>query len=176
MRIRSLSPLLATVLLGSLGCSGGTVLKGIVKLDGTPVEGATVVFMAEDAKTTYSGVTDSGGNFTLKAADNKSGIPSGTYKVTVVKTAALTTGPIDPKSPEYMKMMEKDSKEESSKGGGPPKGVMMPGMKMPGGGAGGAKQKSELPEIYSSATTTPLTVKVPADTNPVVIELTANKK
>jgi len=179
MRIRNLLPFLAIVLLGSCGCSGGTVIKGIVKLDGNPVSSATVVFVSEDGKNTYSGVSDASGNFSVTAADGKGGIPSGTYKVTVVKSAASTTGPLDPtKGGDYFKAMEKDAKEDSkeAKGAGAGAKVMMPGMKMgPGGPGAGPKMKSELPEIYASTSSTPLTVKVPPDASPVVLELTSKK-
>jgi hypothetical protein len=164
--------LFAVAFLGSCGCSGGTTVKGTVKLDGNPVSGATVVFASEDGKTSYTGVSDDSGNFTVSGSDGKSGIPSGTYKVTVVKTAASTTGPLDPKSPEYFKAMEKDAKENVKVGKGPPGKFMGPSITMP---AGGPKTKSELPEIYASTVSTPLTVKVPPDSSPVVLELSSKK-
>jgi len=134
-----------------------------VKLDGNPVEGATVSFVSEDGKSTYSGQSDANGNFTIAGgADNKQGAPSGTYKVLVIKTPKYE-GKMEPGSPEYFKQMEKSSPPKEGMPG------MRPGMGGPGGRSPGVK--SELPAIYASVSSTPLTVKIPLETNPVVIEL-----
>lgn len=154
------------VALCSTSCGGLVTVKGVVTLDGAPVEGATVSFVTGDGKHTYTGLTDAGGNFTLLSADQKPGVAAGTYKVTVVKTPAMKMGPTEPGSPEYMKEMQNEQKEGAkfSK----PKIGMPPGM--PGMAKSGAA-KSELPVVYATVGTTPLTAKVPPDTNPIAIEL-----
>jgi hypothetical protein len=154
------------------GCGGSVVkVNGVVKLDGTPVEGATVTFASEDGKVACAGFTDPAGNFSLSAGD-KEGVPAGTYKVIVFKNPKVEpVGDSDPTSKDYLKMMEKKGNAEvkHSKGAG---ALAMPGMRMPAPGAGGSGGlKSELPSIYASASTTPITVKVPPDTQPVQIEL-----
>jgi hypothetical protein len=154
------------------GCGGSVVkVNGVVKLDGTPVEGATVTFASEDGKTACAGFTDAAGNFSLSSGD-KQGVPAGTYKVVVFKGPKVEpVGDASPTSKDYLKMMEKQGAAEAKgpKGAG---ALAMPGMRMPAPGAGGSGGlKSELPSIYASASTTPITVKVPPDTQPVQIEL-----
>jgi len=166
-----LAALVAAALATATGCGPSlTKVKGVVKLDGAPVEGATVAFMSEDGNSVYSGFTDASGEFTLTGQDGKTGVPAGSYKVTVVKHQALAGGEASgPGSPDYMKQMEKMSKEGAKSGMGGP-GMMMPGMPK-GGGPGGTHEKSELPLVYSGATTTPISVKIPPPSSPVPIEL-----
>jgi hypothetical protein len=146
------------------GCAPkGTPIKGVVTLDGTAVEGANVTFVSSDGSQSFSGFTDANGGFTLDPGQNK-GIPSGTYKVLVVKTPKADVGEVTPGSPDAIKMMQKEagSATKMSKGG-------MPNPAMLGSKGGGVK--SELPAVYASANTTPLTAKVPPDAQPVPIEL-----
>jgi hypothetical protein len=161
--------LVAVLLVTTAGCGPSLKkVKGVVKLDGTPVEGATVAFVSSDGITLYSGFTDQTGTFTLSTPDGKEGVPPGTYKVTVVKHAAMQGGEGGAGSPEYTKMMEKSAKEAAKESAGS-KGGMMPGM--PRGG-GTSHEKTELPKIYASATSTPISVTVPPpSSDPVAIEL-----
>jgi len=154
------------------GCSSRPQVQGVVTLDGTPVEGATVSFISADGKDIFTGFTDASGKFTLQGNDQKPGAAPGTYKVTVVKTPAMKTGPLDPNSPDYMKEMQKEYKEGAKHN--QPK-MAMGKMPMPGapmmGGAPGQGIKSELPVAYALAESTPLTVKVPPEKQPIPIEL-----
>jgi len=172
------SLLFASALFGlflASSCSSDTTkLEGVVTLDGKPVEGATVTFMTEDAKSTYGAITDANGNFTLVGSNQKQNVANGTYKVTVVKYPAEGAGgPLDPSSPDAMKMMKK---ETSAAGVGNPVagkgGPMMPGMPGFKGGASG-RAKSMLPEKYATMASTPITVKIPPPTQPVPIELSS---
>ena len=167
-----------SALLPLAGC--GTKLAtvaGVVNLDSKPVSGATVVFISEDGKDMYSGTTDDGGNFTLAHGDIP-GAKAGTYKVTVTKYPTVagkspTGESIDKDYAQQMKGTNTGKKAGPPKGGG-----MMPGgggMMPPGGGggmAGGSTSKSELPDIYASVETTPLTAKVPSE-GPIKLELKA---
>lgn len=158
--------------LATTGCGPSLKsVKGVVKLDGNPVEGALVSFVSDDGTNIFSGATDASGNFTLANAQNQPGVTPGTYKVTVTKRAGVTGGgeAMMPGSPEYMKQMEKEAKEGAKKSG--PGGMMMPGMMKGGPGTLTSGEKSELPNVYSSASTTPITVTVPPPNQPVVIEL-----
>jgi hypothetical protein len=164
-RGRAASLVIAALL--AAGCNPSLVrTEGEVKLDGQPVEGATVGFISDDDPSKiYSGFTDASGKFSLSSGE-KSGIPAGSYKVTVVKTPKVAGAEaMNPSSPEYLKQMEKEAKDAPKA----PKGAM-PGMmpKMAPGFGGGAK--SELPAIYAGTATTPLTAKVPSN-GPIVLEL-----
>jgi len=179
IRFFSISSFVALTLLAS-GCGAKPVpVNGVVLLDGKPVEDATVTFVTADGKMSANGFTDASGNFSLSVADQPGAFP-GEYKVVVVKTpkGQVVTN-TDPSSSEYMKHMKKEAAEQS-KGNAP--GDMMkmkmmgkagaPSAPPGGGGPGGASAvKSELPATYASATTTPLTSKVPPDSQPVKIEL-----
>jgi len=169
MRRPILAGSLLFAILGVTGC--GPNLKpvtGVVKLDGNPVEGATVSFVSDDGKNVFTGFTDASGNFKLANAENKEGVAPGSYKVTVVKRPNMGGEAMMPGSPEYMKQMEKESKEGGGKKSGPG-AMMMPGAMAKGSLQGG--EKSDLPNVYSSASTTPLTVTVPPPSQPVVLEL-----
>jgi len=168
---------LGVAMLMVAGCGENLIqLKGIVNLDGSPVENATVTFSTEDGKNAYVGLSDAGGNFTLSYG-SKSGLPAGTYKVTVVKTpklAGVSQEGMNPGSPDYAKFMQKEMKETGGASKMPMSGPGgKAGMMMPGGG-GPTKEsapKTDLPAIYSALKTSPLSFKVPADTNPLVIDL-----
>lgn len=157
----------------STGCAPKVAaVKGVVTLDGQPVEGANVTFVSEDGSTSYSGFTDASGNCTLDTEPGKEAKP-GTYKIVVIKTPKVDSpGEITPGSPEAVKQMQKEAKGATKIGGSVPK-VGIPGMNMPGKGA---PVKTELPVIYSSVATTPLSAKLPPDTQPIPIELKSKPK
>jgi len=83
-----------------VGCSGKkdaglATVTGVVTHNGTPVEGAKVIFHStvevEGKKApSYGGQTDSSGKYLIATNGKDPGIPPGMYKVTIVK--------IDPKS------------------------------------------------------------------------------
>jgi len=163
--MKPLSFCAGTFLLFAVAGCGPTPVKvnGVLKMDGQPVEGATVTFMSEDGTKSYSGQTDSSGNFELVGPQKPGALP-GEYKVLVMKSKA---GPeMSPESGDYKKMMEKMTKETG-------------GSKIQTGPAYGDSKKAsggiktELPPIYANVKTTPLTQKVPPDTQPVVIDIKA---
>jgi hypothetical protein len=78
-----------------LGCGGGggsldTVpISGTVTLDGTPVEGANVVFAPTSGDgSAASGVTDRSGRYRLTTRDPNDGALAGSYLVMISKTTA----------------------------------------------------------------------------------------
>lgn len=92
-----LSVCFSSMLLAALGCNsgGGNLPKtvpamGVVTLDGKPVEGAQVVLVpaAESATGAY-GVTNSSGQFALRAYEQKDGAIPGDYKVQISKTVEV---------------------------------------------------------------------------------------
>lgn len=60
--------------------------EGVVTLDGKEVEGATVVFIADQGSYNATGITDANGKFQLSAFDEKTGAVPGSYKVEINKT------------------------------------------------------------------------------------------
>jgi hypothetical protein len=161
----------------TVGCGPKAVpVEGVVKLDGSPVEGATVTFVTADGKQSASGLTDASGHFSLSTATVPGAYP-GDYKVIVVKNPQVAGNEsMTADSPEYMKHMKKEAAEQSTLKTTNTVGDMMK-MKMSGkaggtaSGAAGPKPKSLLPAIYSSVETTPLNVKVPPPNQPVSIDL-----
>ncbi|WP_162006576.1 carboxypeptidase regulatory-like domain-containing protein [Roseimaritima sediminicola] len=97
-------------LLLSVGCGGGDKnpgvdlepVKGKVLLDGSPVQGAIVVFHGERGA---SGVTDANGEFILTTFDPGDGAKEGIYKVTVAKSelVGVDSSYSDINSPNYGK-------------------------------------------------------------------------
>lgn len=157
------------------GCGPKPVpVEGVVKLDGAPVEGATVTFVTADGKLSASGLTDASGHFSLSTASGPGAFP-GDYKVVVVKNPQVAGNEtMTADSPEYMKHMKKEAAEQGTTKTVAGVGDMMK-MKMAGKGGGmgpaGPKQKSLLPAIYASVENTPLNVKIPPPSQPVSIDL-----
>lgn len=166
-------------LISITGCSGGPKLvpvEGFVKLDGKPVEGATVTFLAENGSTTFSGTTDAAGHFALQSGDKIGAIP-GTYKVTVLKSTTKPSAEAPDPGDAGMKQMKKDGEaaEKDRKAQGPDmkmKMGMMGGMKSgpKPGGSSSPSLKSELPQVYAVGMSTPLKATVPSD-KPIELEL-----
>lgn len=65
-------------------------VKGVVTLDGAPVEIAQVIFIDDANQYPAYSPTDAKGNFSLRLSEEKMGAVPGTYKVQVSKT--LLTG------------------------------------------------------------------------------------
>ena len=151
--------------LAASGCGAGLhPVPGVVTMDGAPVSGANVTFVSEDGSKTFSAPTGADGKFTMTSGE-KSGVEAGTYKVLVVKTAVLAgTENLKPSDPEYAKHMQQAQKEAAKAS----QGSMPPGL---GAKASVAPPKSELPAMYGSAVTTPLSVTVPLQSSPLTIDL-----
>lgn len=66
--------------------------EGVVTLDGSPVDLATVVLIPDAGNYSASGVTDKDGKFKLKAFDEKTGAVPGSYKVEITKTVVQDKG------------------------------------------------------------------------------------
>jgi len=88
----SLSVLVCVVMVaGLVGCDGGggagtVAISGTVTYNGSPVEGASVVFAPTDSSgKTAAGTTDAQGNFTLTTIEAGDGAMPGVYTVTITK-------------------------------------------------------------------------------------------
>jgi len=156
-------PTLAAGLLAlAAGCSGkggayGTV-SGVVTYNGTPVEGARVIFhpTAEvDGKqgNSYGSLTDSSGKYLIAATDKSPGIPAGVYKVTVTK--------YEGKGPPGSEAMDQGQIDAQMTG--------------EGGGKGGPVNL--LPKEYANAANTKLSATIDVGKNENVdFKLTSGKK
>jgi len=146
-----------------------TPVNGTVTYDGTPVDGATVIFMNDSGSKTATGRTDDSGKFSLQF-DNGPGIPAGTYKVMVTRTAMVEgQAPGDPAKIDKDYLAKMKSKDVAKTAGAGPAGF--PAVKT---GAGVKVDIGDLPGVYSSATTTPLTATVPS-AGPVELKLEKKK-
>ncbi|EDL58287.1 peptidase associated/transthyretin-like domain-containing protein [Gimesia maris] len=101
---RSLTLLIITLI--CTACSGASEDKwtkqrpptypvtGTVKFNGTPLEGATVVFQSNGAQTQAAvGRTDKDGNFQMRTFEEGDGAIAGEHRVTI--TCVKTEGPAD---------------------------------------------------------------------------------
>jgi hypothetical protein len=95
---------------GATGCGGdGPAVEkvaGVVRLDGKPVEGATVSFVPGSGGLFASGLTAADGSFTLNTAAPGarpgSGAAVGDYRVTIVKMESSSPRKTDdPNDPGY---------------------------------------------------------------------------
>lgn len=161
-------PLLLLTLAAGMTAGCGDKLSpvnGTVTYDGSPVDGATVMFMTENGSKTATGRTDGSGKFALEY-NNAPGIPAGTYKVMVTRTKVIEgQAPGDPGAKIDTGYLAKMKAKDLPNTSGPPAGLM------PGTKSGTQKADiGDLPSVYSSPTTTPLTVTVPAS-GPVELKL-----
>jgi hypothetical protein len=88
-------------LVGLIGCGSKqngnlATVSGVVTHNGTPVEGAKVIFNSTievDGKqgVAYAAQTDSSGKYVIATAGKEPGIPPGLYKVTITKYQGKST-------------------------------------------------------------------------------------
>jgi hypothetical protein len=141
MSVRSLTGAMMAALLLVVGAGCGNRLvsvRGTVTLDGTPVEGAMVLFIpeSENAGRQASGQTGPDGNFRLTTLRDGDGAFPGNYKVAVQYTEGI-------EAPPSKNMREAFEGLQKAKPKGPPRYV--------------------IPERYSNPGKTELRQKVPAD-------------
>jgi hypothetical protein len=139
--------LLAVVLIGC-GGKGPIPVQGVVTLEGTPVAGATVLFMpdGQDGARPASALTLSDGTFRLMTYTANDGALAGKYRVLVQKTEAAKDQGAAERSV-LDKAKAKLDAESSQK-----------------------RQKPALPEAYARFDTTPLRCTVPV-TGAVTLDL-----
>ena len=150
--------LVSALTLFSVGCgqSGPAVeyVKGVVTLDGTPLEGATVFFSPKGSGGIgAAGMTQPDGSFTLnaKGAKPSAGTAAGDYSVTVTKV----------EMPEFPNITEDDPRY------GTPEHDRLNQE------AGRAKPKAIVPEKYNSAETSPFTAKVESGSNTFTFDISS---
>jgi hypothetical protein len=130
--------LLGVVLIGC-GGRGTTPVRGVITLEGTPVAGATVLFMpdGQDGCRPASGFTSSDGTFRLTTYQPNDGALPGKYRVVIQKTEAAK----DPGAAERSALERAKAKIEE-------KSLQQ-------------SRKPALPEAYLRFDTTPLRCSVP---------------
>ena len=139
------------LLVSLLGCSGSkgpatAKVSGVVKYNGAPVEGATIVFSPVAGGRPGTAVSDSQGHYDLSTYGDKDGAVPGEYKVTVEKSKTEGEAP----NLTYEQIND---------------------MQMRGEPIPGPVTKNLLPEKYISPATTELTATVKSGTNDVPLEL-----
>ena len=142
----------------SVGCgqSGPAVenVQGVVTLDGTPLEGATVFFSPKGTGgISAAGLTQADGSFTLNAKGAKPGAGTavGDYSVTVSKVEMPEMPNIDEDDPRYGTPEHDRLNQEAST----------------------AKPKVIVPEKYNNSETSPFTAKVESGSNTFTFDVSS---
>ena len=149
-------------LLGALlsGCSGGadggkrvTVyrVKGVVKLNGGPIAGATVAFGPKEGQPTAMGRTNDSGEYTLTTYDSGDGAAKGIYTVTVIKIVG--SGGSSSSAPEHGVNVAPTNSHDAAKS------------------KSGSDDGNLVPAKYGDSATTPLSFKVEEKDNVFDIEI-----
>ena len=153
-------PLLLVIALCSLGCgqSGLPVkyVKGVVTLDGAPLEGATVIFSPKASKgMVAAGRTQTDGSFTLNAQGAKpgTGTTAGDYNVTISKVEMPEFVEISTDDPRYGTPEQERLQQE----------------------ADNAKPIVIVPEKYNQIETSPFTAKVESGSNTFTFDVSSKE-
>ena len=118
MKLAPKSCLLAAASLGALvvaGCGGESdahdlgQVKGVVKLDGKPVEGVSVIFKSETISKQAVGITDENGQYELSYGKNTKGAPLGMCRVEFMRVMRPDKGVLKDDIPSAY---NQDSKEQ----------------------------------------------------------------
>jgi hypothetical protein len=148
----------AVLLLGLVsGCGKGKLAKvnGVLTWeDGTPVDGATIVFMPKDSSLKQaSGFTGKDGAFDLTTFKPGDGAMEGDYKIVVTRAAdAVTNMPPAPLPGEDpTKAMKEYYLKQKAEGSRPPSKV--------------------VPDAYTKESTTPLIATVSSSTGKIELKL-----
>ena len=151
-------PFLFLLTLVSLGCgqSGPAVqyVRGVITLDGAPLEGATVLFSPKSTGGLgAAGKTQADGSFTLNAqgAQPGAGTTIGDYAVTVSKIEMPEFVEIDEDDPRYGTPEQDRIQQEASN----------------------AKPKVIVPEKYNNSETSPFTAQIVSGKNEFTFDVSS---
>lgn len=155
-----LAGIAAWLFLGCAGSSKPVKTEGIVTLNGTPLDGAMVLFEpVEKGSRAANGRTGKDGVFHLTTFNTGDGALPGRYKVTITKSEATELNmQLDPKDPESMNKAYSKMKGMA----GPPKTLKEKGKEK--------KKSGPIPSDYSDNAKTPLTYTIPHE-GPITIEI-----
>jgi hypothetical protein len=147
------------LLLAGSGCGSKLVkVKGVLTLEGQPVEGAVVTFASPDGRgRPATGQTDAEGRFTLTTLEEGDGALPGDYRVLIgaPRNVPFVLDQLPPTRREYLELKEKSAKELKDKP--PPFGA-------------------DIAKIYADPEKTPLTQHVPPAEGTVRIALDASAR
>jgi hypothetical protein len=151
-------PLLSALALFSVGCgqSGPAVeyVEGVVTLNGSPLEGATVSFSPKEPDGIgAAGLTQPNGSFTLnpRGAKPGSGTAAGDYSVMISKVEMPALVEISTDDPRYGTREQERLEQEALN----------------------AKPKVIVPEKYNKAETSPFTAKVESGSNTFTFDISS---
>lgn len=149
MKMFALLAIAASAVLVS-GCAkdtGHRKTTGVVTVDGAPIEGATIVFIPNvQGGESGSAITDAQGAYSAVSGSVGEGLLPGEYKVTISKRETV----VDPDQAAFEAgEITYDELQERNRAKG-----------LSGTGSVG---ESLVPEVYSSAAATPLTITVTDD-------------
>lgn len=120
-------------------------VSGKVTMAGGPVAGASVIFSPKEGQPVATGRTNNEGEYTLMTYESGDGAATGEYEVLISKSVASQAPPAYSHDP------------------GTTATYQPPAHSGPGRSGGSAGAASSLPERYSRAGQSGLTVKVPAE-------------
>jgi hypothetical protein len=149
----------AALVLGLVsGCGGKGKLRKVTGVvtweDGTPVDGATIVFAPKDSNIRQaSGFTGKDGAFDLTTFSPGDGAMDGDYKIVVTKSdVTAETGSAGPSDhPDVTKMMQEDWQKKQ--------------------GGAARKQERSIPAVYTKESTTPLVATINSSTGKIELKL-----
>jgi hypothetical protein len=154
-------PLLLVITICSFGCGQSGIpveyVRGVVTLDGTPLEGATVIFSPKGSEGMVgAGRTQSDGSFTLNAQGAKpgAGTTAGDYNVTISKV----------EMPEFVGMSTDDPRY------GTPEQEKLEQE------AANAEPTVIVPEKYNKAETSPFMAKVESGSNTFTFDISSKEE
>lgn len=135
---------LTALLVAAMGCGKGRIaVKGIVTLDGVPVEGALVVFFPEGGKgRPATATTGPDGTFRLGTQSDGDGAIPGAYLALVSKSKPMYSSPEELRKAKLDKYLAEMSGKDTDDSKRP-------------------KAQHELPALYGGEASTPFRIVVP---------------
>ncbi len=153
-------------------------VSGTVTLDGTAVEGATVMFLPDDSSAEAAvGQTNSAGGYELTTFISGDGAMLGSYKIQVSKYETAQGGPspydaaAEPELDPNREMTEEEEIANMEKGYAAQANEMAKAQRQ-GARGGSSRPKNDLPDKYAKVASSGLTFTVTEGENTYDIELT----
>lgn len=161
MKKTAILAIACVMILATLGCNKGSKLddlnsvSGVITLDGTPLEGASITLYPTAPGARSAGcISSADGKFKFQTLTSNDGVANGEYQVSVTKM-----------------IMENAYTDEEAKifseAGGKSHKQVFPGRPEP-------TPKNELPEKYAKPDTSGLTLSINGPTKELKLELTSN--
>jgi hypothetical protein len=130
---------------------------GSVQLDGSPVAGASLIFLPTGGGRPAMATSDADGNFAVSTFGGKDGLPPGAYRVAVTKLALTARA---------ARRLERSQEQQSAPAG---EGEDPPEIEF-----GEQDYENLLPAKYGDLETTELVVEIPMAGGPLILALTSD--